>query len=1222
MKRVLILLWVYLALCFTPANAQIDSVLLHAIRNCDLPALQEIIDSVPGINSADSNRATILMWAAYHCDLPVVKYLVQHRAKLRDSAAIFINQKTSFYGNIQAIAACKRTPELLQYLSDSLQLSLDEKGYNPYTQQKDSWTPLFWAVANGSLNNVNYLLQKKVLVDVLDAEGCCTPLILAAEEEHWSIFQQLMDAGAKEKFGKQANALKAAAARLANQYPNKGYVTKEPEFRKFIVELKKAYFGTSHFSYGKSLNQLADAYYHMGEANKAMPLYEQALEILKKEEHPDFTHSLNGLSDVYVYRGEYQKALPLMQQVVNVRKEVLGEQHTDYAISLHNLAFLFEHIGQYDKALPLYEQALDIIKIVLGEKNSRYMPTLENLAGLYGRMGQYDKALPLLQQAVEIQRSVWGEQHPHYASSLNNLANLYQSLGQYDKALSKLLQAVAIRKEWMTDHPDYATSLNDLAILYERIGQQEKSVPLLKEALTILKKVLGERHSKYILTLENLAGLYDNMGHSDTALLLYEQALAVRKALVKESPDYTLGLNNLAGLYASRGQYVKALPLLEQAVIIRKKIWGEEHPGYAHSLHNLAHLYEHLGRQQDALSLYQKALTIREKALGPHHPDYVSSLISIGLLYSNMDRPSEALALLSKANATTVKYLAQTYSSLSEQDKLTFFNKEAYQFNYLPSIIYSHERADQSALLQLYENELEAKGMVLEDQRQVLHSIRKSRDSAALQLFNLWRLHKVFTGKQMLLPVSQRVPYLDQLQETTNQIEQQLSRVAIPFRNHLYYQQADVEKIRQKLVKGEAAIEFIRFNLFHKQWTDSTLYAAIVLLPEDSNFLFVPLCEERQLRRFLEPDTTSSKQDHTTSTEALIHQLYRGIIITENEQTGTISDSLYQNIWKPLEQYLKDVHTVYYTPAGLLHRVAFRALRSDSTHLLIDKYQLNQLLSTRSLAFSEVVNSRPGVINIWGHIAYNLPSSSLQAQPGTDTSAFSFNFYTSDTRELRGSKEWNTLPGTQEEMESLQKILLQAGVQTTTIGGSNATEEAFKSLDGRSPQVLHMATHGFFLPVVQSKIKKESILDHSNVFTIQQNPMLRGGLVLAGANYAWKGGTALPGREDGILTAYEIAQLDLSSTELVVLSACETALGDLQGNEGVIGLQRAFKLAGVKQMILSLWKVPDKETKELMTLFYRNWTSGQSTREALHAAQLKMKEKYPPYYWAAFVLVE
>ena len=187
-----------------------------------------------------------------------------------------------------------------------------------------------------------------------------------------------------------------------------------------------------------------------------------------------------------------------------------------------------------------------------------------------------------------------------------------------------------------------------------------------------------------------------------------------------------------------------------------------------------------------------------------------------------------------------------------------------------------------------------------------------------------------------------------------------------------------------------------------------------------------------------------------------------------------------------------------------------------------------------------------------------------------------------------------------------------------------ARKEDFRKLDGNSPQILHLAIHGFFLPI--AKTKPQNYFDVNigkDTLIMQQNSMFRSGLVLAGGNFAWMG-QELPGVEDGILTAYDIAHMDLSNTELVVLSACETALGEIEGNEGVIGLQRAFKIAGVKQIMMSLWKVPDNETVELITLFYSNWLSGQSTREALRNAQLSMKEKYleEPYKWAAFILVE
>jgi CHAT domain-containing protein len=247
-------------------------------------------------------------------------------------------------------------------------------------------------------------------------------------------------------------------------------------------------------------------------------------------------------------------------------------------------------------------------------------------------------------------------------------------------------------------------------------------------------------------------------------------------------------------------------------------------------------------------------------------------------------------------------------------------------------------------------------------------------------------------------------------------------------------------------------------------------------------------------------------------------------------------------------------------------------------------------------------------------------NSSEASREGPATTASSFNFYTWDSRESRG-KEWKSLPGTKQEMESITNELLQAGITTAINSDTVATEEAFKALDGRSPQVLHLATHGFFLPVAETKPNDGR--GENNVFSLQQNPMFRSGLVLAGGNYTWKGGADIKSREDGILTAYEIAQMDMSNTDLIVLSACETALGDLQGNEGVIGLQRAFRMAGVKQLIVSLWRIPDKETAELMSIFYNKLLNGQSAREALRSAQLKMKEKYSaPYYWAAFVLVE
>ena len=215
----------------------------------------------------------------------------------------------------------------------------------------------------------------------------------------------------------------------------------------------------------------------------------------------------------------------------------------------------------------------------------------------------------------------------------------------------------------------------------------------------------------------------------------------------------------------------------------------------------------------------------------------------------------------------------------------------------------------------------------------------------------------------------------------------------------------------------------------------------------------------------------------------------------------------------------------------------------------------------------------------------------------------------------------------------MASLLEDAGAQVETRLGYEATEEAFGSMGNRgiSPKVLHLATHGFFFPDPTPQPPKGGVGNNSPlgaggepVFKISDQPMIRSGLVLAGANHAWTGGKPLPGMEDGILTAYEISQMNLAATDLVVLSACETGLGDIEGNEGVYGLQRAFKIAGAKYLVMSLWQVPDFQTEALMTAFYTEWLVGKkSIPEAFRSARRQVRQEHPePFLWAGFVLVE
>lgn len=949
---------------------------------------------------------------------------------------------------------------------------------------------------------------------------------------------------------------------------------------------------------------------------------------LTEGKHLDYAYSLDYLAGSYQRIGQPQMALDFYFEALTIKGKTLGEDHLNYAASLNIIGAIYLNTGRSDKALPFFQKELFIKRKNLGEKNYDYVNCLINLCWSHNYMGHYDTALFLAQGVLVILKKIPKKSASEQTNSLMNIARLYHRMGQYGRALPLYEQALAIRKQTFgEEHFKYASALVDVGYFYHKImGDYDKALHLYEQALVIIEKTVEKKDPKNNNNLERLQFMYWlNLTHLGTVNYLtrqYDKAFSFYQKAFKIFPRNPDCMTNLAEVYYSLGQQDSSLSLCRQASTILEEA-GQNSPGYIYSAKNLAVLFYNMGMYDHALPLFENCSRIIKEIWGRENLDYTNSLNSLGMVHAALGNSPKAAFLFDEATNITLNYLSVTYATLSEQEKIAILEKQSYQFDFLPSLLFM-EGTERSPLAnKLYENVLTLKGMVLEDQQNVLNSIRKSGDSTVLLLYYKWRENKAFIGSQQLLPLDSRVPYLDSLENITNQLEQYLSRNSFAFRNQQSNKIIITNDVSKKLFKGQAAIEFLRFPLYNKKWTDSVMYAALVLLPDDSIARFVPLFEEKQLQRLLKPYAGS------TTGYAYINRLYESDI-RPSVNGKNLNDSLYQLIWKPLENHIKGINTIHYAPAGLLHRIAFKALRHDASHLLIDKYQFNQVLSTRSVALQAEELQKPLLASVWGNIDYDFDyaDSSLVNVPETnapnevDTTESFFNLYTNDTRGER-SGGWAPLPDAKKEIDIISKTIAKSTISVSVVSGGSATEEAFKALDGKSPQMLHMATHGFFLSVKESKTKNiENDIDNS--FTIQQNPMFRSGLVLAGGNPVWKGKSIPANREDGILTAYEIAQIDLSNTELLVLSACETALGDLKhANEGVVGLQRAFKLAGVKTMVMSLWQVPDKQTVELMTIFYNNWLGGQTIRESLHNAQMEMKKKkYSAFYWAAFVVVE
>jgi CHAT domain-containing protein len=414
------------------------------------------------------------------------------------------------------------------------------------------------------------------------------------------------------------------------------------------------------------------------------------------------------------------------------------------------------------------------------------------------------------------------------------------------------------------------------------------------------------------------------------------------------------------------------------------------------------------------------------------------------------------------------------------------------------------------------------------------------------------------------------------------------------------------QDVQKQLKPDEAAIEFVHFRLFDKEWTARHLYAALLLRPELEAPAWIPLCEQEQLEEIL--------RITTDDTQLQIENLY--------SHNGR---KFYHAIWNPLKEALRDVKTVYYSPSGLLHKISFSAMPADGEdELLSDQYNLHLVSSTREIA--RLKKEAGAAFNqdttiVYGGLVYSL------ALPDSDRPESGQNAAGLPNAELRGSlSAWEYLAGTKTETEQIVSCLRDRRLPYQYYTEEKGNEESFKHLSGTKAGIIHLATHGFFLPDIERKNEDYAVLRlGENRGKPFENPLLRSGLILSGANRQWlaKENIMRDGIEDGILTADEIAKLNLTKTKLVVLSACETGLGDIKNSEGVFGLQRAFKLAGVESLIMSLWKIPDEATAELMTLFYRQWLSGESKQKAFKTAQKKVREKYPsPFFWAASVLMD
>lgn len=943
-------------------------------------------------------------------------------------------------------------------------------------------------------------------------------------------------------------------------------------------------------------------YKQAGQVDAALNCFQHALKKLpadyaKGNDHIDLLKEIGGI--FYFDRGQYKDALPYYQQAGKLLSQVQGKKADSYIDNTFVIGQLQYLLKQNAAAEKSYVAARNAWESKYSTTSKQYAGACNALGILYNDWSRFDKAVESHSLAMKIREQLFTKKSAPYAQSCNNLGALYWSLGQLDKAEPLALEAKTLRQH-LADVPrqTYAISCVNLANIYRDMGKFAEAELLYIEAKDIREKKFTRQHDLYIQSCEILANLYTYMQRYKDAEVLYLEAKQLRiQNNQAGSFYYAQCCSNLAQLYMQLNRQQEAMALAMEALQVFERIGKAAESDKAITRNLLGALYFGSGNQRLSLLHLSKARKYWQKNLGTQHPFFNANTIAMARVYRANDDIKKADHFYRLAFESGQRNRELLFSFTAEQEKKAFVENMEEHIDELLSFYHDKMRGNNDGYpLQLL---LQQKSSILTAARQFNNAVYHSNDRALIRVYDEWlgikkQLSSLLYRQEQVSP-----GYMAALNETAMRLEKKLFRSASLLRSKEWNQQPDWKKIQPALAPGEAAIQFFNFNYFDgRQYTDSSYYAALVMTSRSKEPLWIDLFDQHKLEKLVAKKYAGP--------EPSVIEGKRGVV---KLNPGKKADAeLYAAIWLPLEPALTNTSKIYLIPSGLLNRISFPALAIDSARLLSDQFDLQQLLSIAELTTpAGFVLSTKEEVQLFGGINYNLKSGAGNSREGANNPAVFFDF----------------LPGTEKEVKDIASLGLDKQQRLAMFAGDDATEDNFKQSNGMlSPAVLHIASHGFYFPYsgVQADSGSHPLHSFENYFARLQDPLLRCGLAFAGAN-AFADTSHSNGR-DGILTAYEISTMNLSNTRLVVLSACETALGDIDGGEGVYGLKRAFKIAGVQYIILSLWSVPDRETAMFMTALYKNMFDGQPIEKAFHLAQMLMKNQFreEPEKWAAWIL--
>lgn len=818
--------------------------------------------------------------------------------------------------------------------------------------------------------------------------------------------------------------------------------------------------------------------------------------------------------------------------------------------------------GRYVQAIPLWQRTVEIREKVLGPEDIRVAEALSSLGTSYELIGDYASAEPLLQRALKIKEKIHGPEHPAVADQIRELGDLYLAKGDYLRAEEMLEKALGIfERTGKTENINVAALLQRLGDTYYARNEYQQSEACFRRSIGILEKLLGPDHY-------HLVDTFSMLGH-----VAYDA-----------------------------GDYAKTEAMFQRALTITEKALGPDNLKVADKLDSLAMLYTTTGDYAKAESLYRRALSIHEaQAMADENTQ--ETLLGLARLQAARGQPSEAVKFQTQASEIAERFVGLNLATGSEREKLALLDTLSWSSSRNLSFHVNLAPDDPKARELALNTILRHKGRVQDAMSAALVGLRTRlgrEDQELLDQLNQAgsELANLVLGGPGRSPLAEYQAQIKKLEEQRSSLESEISR-----RTAGFYQRSEpvtVAAVQQLIPTNAALIEFAVYRPFDPKAPDNQKaygaprYVAYVIRPQG----------EVQWK-----DLGAQKE-----IDAQVNNFRQALRDPQRTDVRPLARALDEKVMRPLRLATGDATQLLISPDGELNLIPFAALLDERGEYLIQRYALVYLTSGRDLLRMQVTRTSQSSPLVIANPLFGEP-------PGESLASTNHN----RRREARGVRRRSVVTGsdlnevyfaplgsTAQEAISIQEIFPEVSI----LSGARATEAALKQ--AKAPSILHIATHGFFLQNAESSFGAviaggtRGISRRSRI----ENPLLRSGLALSGANLHQTK------TEDGILTALEASGLDLWGTKLVVLSACDTGLGEVRNGEGVYGLRRAFGLAGAESLLMSLWPVSDYTTRTSMTTYYRNLKQGMGRGDSLRQMQLEMLKRDPklhPFYWASFI---